>query len=138
MTKITTMKKRIFLLPIILLASLVIFNWGCGEEENEEDLCLFVDISEYYPQCESPTICCPTDENQDCYIVNPDGENFMCDADLATEGDEDGCAEAENAYIDAYCITGKMSASDIEGLKIQLSRQIKQLMIEASRQSLCF
>jgi hypothetical protein len=29
------MKKKIFLLPILLLASLILFNWGCGEEDKD-------------------------------------------------------------------------------------------------------
>lgn len=131
------MKKKIFLLPIVLLASLVFFNWGCGEEEKDEDLCQAFDISEIYPQCEIPTVCCPQD-GSDCYFVNPNGENFVCNSANATDEDPDGCNDAENAYINAYCQTGKMSASDINGLKIELSKFTRQLMVQASIESICF
>ena len=130
------MKKRIFLLPIVLLASLVVFNWGCGEEEDDEDLCQA--FEEGIPEsCEIPTICCPTD-GASCYYVNPDGENYYCDTQYATDNDPDGCDPAINQYINDHCETTKMSSADKEDMQILLSKYTKQLMVEASRESVCF
>lgn len=132
------MNKRIFLLPIILLATLVFFNWGCDNAQNDE-LCEAFDLPPGYPECDIPTICCPTDQG-DCYYVNPDpdGENYYCDASTATEEFPNGCEQAENTYITEHCAKKSMSAEQINNLKYELSKFTKQLMVEANRESICF
>lgn len=132
------MKKRIFLLPIVLLASLLVFNWGCGEEETNDELCEAFSLPPEYPECEIPTICCPTDEGS-CYYVNPDpnGENYYCDPNTATDEYPNGCQGAENSYIDAHCAKKSMTPEKIKNLKYQLTQFTKELMVKASKNSVC-
>lgn len=128
------MKKKIFLLPLTLIGLLLVFNWGCEKDEEEDELCeAFDGLPEY---CEIPTICCPTDGG-DCYYVNPDGDNYYCDANLATENDPDGCAQAENAYINDHCDTAKVSYAVKMQMHKDLSQFTKKLMEKAKAQCVC-
>jgi hypothetical protein len=122
------MEKRIFLLPILLLASLVLFNWGCGEEEEkDEEIC--EQYSEVPETCDIPTVCCPTDGS--CYFTHTaSGTQYTCDGD--------DCSVAMNTYISTHCETAKISAGDIEKFKIELSDFTRQLMVQASSESVCF
>ena len=128
------MKKKIFLLPLTLIGLLLVFNWGCEKDEEEDELCeAFDGLPEY---CEIPTICCPTDGG-DCYYVNPDGDNYYCDANLATENDPDGCAQAENAYINDHCDTAKVSYAVKMQMHKDLSQFTKKRMEKAKAQCVC-
>lgn len=129
------MNKKLILLPLTLLALLLIVNWGC-EKEEEDDYCQAFDITAIAPQCEIPTVCCPLDGG-DCYYVNPDGADYFCDANTATPNDPDGCDGAMNSYIDEQCSTAKMSQADIEKLKVELSKFTHKLMMEVREKSVC-
>ncbi|HKK60897.1 MAG TPA: hypothetical protein VJ937_15560 [Salinivirga sp.] len=129
------MKKKIYLLPLSLLAIFLAFNWSCETEDENDELCeAFDGLPEY---CEIPTICCPTDGG-DCYYVNPDGENYYCDSDLATDTDPDGCAQAENAYIDDHCDTTAVTKSIRAEMHKDLSQFTRKLMQKAREQSVCY
>lgn len=127
------MMKKIYLLPLALLSALILITWGC-EKDKDEDYCkkfvLTAKIS-----CEDATLCCPTDGG-DCYIVNPDGANFYCDARTATPSDTDGCNAAEAAYIAKFC-SKDISKTEEEIVKIELRQQFRTLMEEARTCSVC-
>jgi hypothetical protein len=128
--------KKIFFLPLTLLGILAIVVWSCEPIAEEEDVCQsFEVIEDLYPGCEIPSICCPTDGG-DCYIVNPSGDDYYCDASNATEEDPDGCAAAEDQYIDEKC-TSKMSDKERENLKMDLRRFTQELMAKARANSIC-
>jgi hypothetical protein len=128
------MNKKILFLPLLLLGVLVILNWGC--EKEKDDVCESFDaLEEMYPNCDIPSICCPLDGG-DCYIVNPDGENYICDKTKASEDNPDGCNDAENAYINEKCAT-KMSAEERDGLKKELRKFRHDLMEKARIYSVC-
>jgi hypothetical protein len=133
--KPTVMKKKLLVMPIILLVVLVIVNWGC-EKEEEDDYCQAFDITAIAPQCEIPTVCCPLD-GSDCYYVNPDGSDYYCDSNNATDNDLYGCDDAMNSYIDEQCETLKMSLADRDKLKIELSKFTRKLMMEVREKSIC-
>ncbi|MDA3867979.1 MAG: hypothetical protein PF489_14705 [Salinivirgaceae bacterium] len=121
------MKRNLLILPFILLGAFVFFNYSC-EEEKEDDLCEAFDISEIYAQCETPTSCCPPDGGN-CYYVNPDGANYMCNGD--------DCETALDNYIDDHCAKKSISNEEIKVLKAKLSVFTKQLMEKARLQSVC-
>lgn len=130
------MKKKLLLMPAILLGILGIVNWGC-EKEEEDDYCqAFEEIIAIAPQCEIPTVCCPLDGG-DCYYVNPNGTDYYCDANNATENDPDGCDGAMNSYIDEQCETTKMTLADRDKLKVELSKFTRNLMLEVREKSIC-
>ena len=129
------MNKKLLLLPLTLLAILVVVNWGC-EKEEEDDYCQAFDITAIAPQCEIPTVCCPLDGG-DCYYVNPDGPDYLCDASTATANDPDGCDGAMNSYIDEQCETAKMTQNDMDKLKVELAKFTRKLMLEAREKSVC-
>jgi hypothetical protein len=128
------MNKKVLLLPVVLLGILMIVNWGC--EKDEDDVCEKFDaIADLYPSCDIPAVCCPIDGG-DCYIVNPTGDDYMCNKDNATPNDPDGCDQAENDYIDEKC-TSKMSAEQRKGLKKELRKFTKELMEKTRTYSIC-
>ncbi len=125
------MKKKIYLLPLVLLSLLFVFTIGC-EEEEEPDVC---DMFEGVPEeCEIPTFCCPYDGG-DCYYVSQGGENYYCDADQATENDPDGCDPAMDEYINNHCT--KMAKSTETALRADLTKFTKKLMEKAKLYSVC-
>ena len=129
------MKKKIFLLPLLLAGVFGIVFWSCVPMEEEDDMCLAFELPDDYLSCDKPTICCPMDES-DCYIVNPDGDNYYCDKTQATEDDPDGCSAAENNYINDKC-TSKLSPEQQKELKKLLNSYIKEMMAKARNYSVC-
>lgn len=125
------MNKKLFLIPVMLMGALVIFN-SCDEAEDDDELCQAFDAVP--EQCEIPTVCCPTDGG-DCYYVNPDGENYLCDATLDSDENPDGCNDAMNQYITDHCT--KMPEAKSVALKADLSKFTKQLMEKARLYSVC-
>ena len=126
------MKHKINFLTLALLSALILITWGC-EKEEEEDVCEIFELTA--KSCGPATFCCPLDGG-DCYLVNPDGEDFYCDADAATEDDPDGCAAAEAAYIAAFC-SKDISKADAEIVKKEIRAHIRKLMEEARTYSVC-
>jgi len=126
------MKHKIYLLPLALLSALILITWGC-EKEEEEDVCEIFDITA--KSCDPATICCPLDGGN-CYIVNPEGEDFYCDADAATETDPEGCDAAYTAYIEQFC-PPNISKVDTEVVKKEIRAHIRKLMEEARTYSVC-
>jgi hypothetical protein len=122
------MKKRIILFPILLLASLVVFNWGCGEEEEkDEDLCQ--PYEEVPETCDIPTACCPTDGGNCYYIHTESGTQYTCTGE--------DCSAAIDAYIEAHCETAKLNATEINKFKIELSKFTRELLVQACDYSVC-
>jgi hypothetical protein len=135
LTKLLSMKKKIFFLPLILAGVFGIVLWSCDSTSEEEDLCLAFELPDEFLTCDEPTICCPMDEG-DCYIINPDGANYYCDKDLATTNDPDGCSDAEDRYINEKCTT-KMSPEQTKEMKKLLNSYIKEVMEKARINSVC-
>ncbi|MFO7863366.1 MAG: hypothetical protein R6U85_05155 [Salinivirgaceae bacterium] len=126
------MKRKLLILPFMLLGAFLFFNYGCEEDKDEDDMCqAFNAVPE---QCEIPTICCPTDGG-DCYYVNPDGGDYYCDAALDSEDNPDGCNTAMDNYMNDHC--SKMTKSEMVSVKADLSAFTKQLMEKARFQSVC-
>lgn len=126
------MNKKIYLFPIILMGAFVLFNYGCDEAEDNDDLCQAFDA---VPEsCEIPTVCCPTDGGN-CYYVNPDGNDYYCDATLDSDTNQDGCNDAMANYLRDHCT--KMTKSEIASVKANLSAFTKELMQKARMYSVC-
>lgn len=123
------------LVPLFLSGLLGLVLWSC-DPKVEEDVCLAFDLPTEYLACEEPTICCPLEEEGNCYIVNNEGDNFYCDKTTATDADPDGCDKAENDYITAKC-TAKMSPTQAKELKMLLSQYTKEVMAKARAYSIC-
>lgn len=113
------MKKRIFLLPLTLLAILAIVTWGC--EKDKDDVCQAWEP----PQCEILTACCPLDGGN-CYyefedvIVYCDGED---------------CDEAMDEIISIVCPPAK--SGERQETKLKLRELTLRLMEAARTKSLC-
>ncbi|MDD2277596.1 MAG: hypothetical protein PHD06_03855 [Bacteroidales bacterium] len=127
------MKRKIYLLPLALLSTLILITWGC-EKEKDEDVCEKFELTAKV-QCGPATLCCPTDGGN-CYIVNPDGADFYCDIKNATTSDPDGCAAAEAAYIAMFCSKG-ISNAEQEIVVKELRLHFRKLMDEARTYSVC-
>jgi hypothetical protein len=122
------MKKKIYLLPLTLLAVLALVTWSC-QKDDEEDVC-----KKFEPQqCEIANACCPTD-GTNCYYEYGD-RKFYCDRTQATNDDPDGCNKAEDDVIAVICPPAK--AADIQLVKAQLRELTRTLMKEARMLSVC-
>lgn len=129
------MKNIKILIPLILSGFLGLVLWGCNPKV-EEDVCLAFELPTEFLACEEPTICCPLEEEGNCYIVNDEGENYYCDKTTATDADPDGCDKAEDQYIAAKC-TSKMSSEEAKELKMLLRQHTKEVMTKARAYSIC-
>lgn len=116
----------------MLLGAFLFFNYSCGEDDDDDDLCEAFDAVP--ASCEIPTICCPTDGGN-CYYVNPDGNDYYCNSANATDNDPDGCDAAMNQYIDEQCT--KMTPAKSAAVKIDLSNFTRKLMERARLESVC-
>lgn len=128
------MKKKLFLIPLFVAATLMTIGWGCDRTKPEDDFC------EAFPlvakvNCDDATVCCPVDGGN-CYVVNPNGGNFYCDITKATEQDPDGCDEAIQAYIDEFCSKGMTKEQEAE-VKQELRQHFQTLMTKARHYSVC-
>ncbi len=128
--------KKILFVPLTLLALFAFVVVSC-EETKKDDVCqAFNAITQTYPGCEVPSVCCPVDEGN-CYYVAPDGTRYTCNASQATTEDPDGCLTAQNQYIAANCETSKMDASGRERLVLELTAFTRQMMLKARNYSVC-
>ncbi len=122
------MKRKIYLLPLSLLAVFTVVTLSC-QKDDEEDVCKKFEPS----QCEIANACCPTDGGN-CYYEYGD-QKYYCDNNLATDLDPDGCDAAEDQVIGVICGTAK--SADIQLVKAQLRELTRTLMKEARMLSVC-
>lgn len=130
------MKKKLFLIPLFVAATLMTMSWGCDRTKTEDDFCeAFPLVAKF--DCPDATLCCPVDMGGgDCYIVNPEGgENFYCDITKATSSDPEGCDEAIQKYIDTYC--GDITKEQEAEVSQELRLHIQKLMTKARHYSVC-
>lgn len=114
------MKKRIFLMPLTLLAILAIVTWGC--EKDKDDVC---QAFEPLPVCEIANACCPLDGGN-CYYEY---------GDVIVYCNGNDCDDAENEIISIICPTA--SASERQEAILILREVTVRLMHEARAKSLC-
>ncbi|MDD4746742.1 MAG: hypothetical protein RBR35_10720 [Salinivirgaceae bacterium] len=129
--------KKLFLLPLTLLAILTLVVVSCEEKKND-DVCLaFEEITAINPSCEIPSVCCPV-EVGNCYYVAPNGDEYKCDATLNSTENPDGCNDAMNEYIENHCETTKMDKATHNKLVLALSKFTQQMLIKARNYSVCY
>ena len=125
--------KKLFLVPLTLLALLAVVVVSCEEEKNDDVCNSFEEIN---PLCEIPSFCCPIDVGN-CYYVAPNGDEYKCDATQTSQENPNGCNAAMELYIAAHCGTSKMDQATHGKLVLELSNFTRQIMIKAQNYSVC-
>lgn len=105
-------------------------------EEKKDDVCQRFDaIQQINPTCDIPSVCCPQEEGGNCYYVSSSGKKYYCNSSLATTNDPDGCNQAQSQYIAENCQAAKMSAGDVEKLKLEMTKFTRELLEKARHYS---
>ncbi|HON18998.1 MAG TPA: hypothetical protein PK990_07510 [Salinivirgaceae bacterium] len=99
------------------------------EEKKDEDVCQrFNQITNINPTCDIPSICCPVEENENCYIQNTSGKKYYCNASQSSDTNPNGCNIAQEQYIAENCQTSKMTSEQIAKIKAEFDQITFELL----------